>query len=137
MELFRDFASALCRPNSTIVTYGYGFGDDHINRIIRDMLTIPSTHLVIIAFNDADGRIKHFYESVSKGAQISLIIGNDLADISILTNHFLPKPSIDKNSIRMGEILKRRYGEIDNNKENSQEDDTINKTKIKQEGVDI
>ncbi len=52
VELFRDFAAALCRPNSTLVTYGYGFGDDHINRIIKVMLTIPSTHLVIISYND-------------------------------------------------------------------------------------
>ena len=41
VELFRDFAAATCRPNSTLVTYGYSFGDEHINRIIEDMLTIP------------------------------------------------------------------------------------------------
>ena len=34
-ELFRDFAASICRPNSSLVTYGYGFGDDHINRVIR------------------------------------------------------------------------------------------------------
>lgn len=44
VELFRDFAAAICRPNNTLVTYGYGFGDEHINRVIKDMLTIPSTH---------------------------------------------------------------------------------------------
>ena len=44
VELFRDFASSVIRPNSTIVTYGYSFGDDHINRVLIDMLTIPSTH---------------------------------------------------------------------------------------------
>jgi hypothetical protein len=27
-------------PNSTLITYGYSFGDEHINRVIRDMLTI-------------------------------------------------------------------------------------------------
>ena len=26
-ELFRDFAAAICRPNSVLVTFGYGFGD--------------------------------------------------------------------------------------------------------------
>lgn len=62
VELFRDFASALCRPNSTLVTYGYSFGDDHINRVIRDMLTIPSTHLVIIDYSDSSGRIIDKYE---------------------------------------------------------------------------
>lgn len=30
VELFRDFAAAICRPNSTLVTYGYGFGDEHM-----------------------------------------------------------------------------------------------------------
>ena len=49
VELFRDFAAAICRPNSTVVCYGYSFGDEHINRVIEDMLTIPSAHLVIIA----------------------------------------------------------------------------------------
>lgn len=38
VELFRDFATAICRPNSTLVTYGYGFGDEHINRVVHDML---------------------------------------------------------------------------------------------------
>src|SRR5690606_6877613 len=42
VELFRDFAAAICRPNTVLVTYGYGFGDEHINRVIEDMLTIPS-----------------------------------------------------------------------------------------------
>jgi hypothetical protein len=41
-ELFRDFAAAVCRPNAVAVTYGYGFGDDHVNRVLLDMLTIPS-----------------------------------------------------------------------------------------------
>ena len=48
-ELFRDFAAAVCRPNNVLVTFGYGFGDSHINRVIADMLTIPSTHLVAIS----------------------------------------------------------------------------------------
>lgn len=60
VELFRDFAAAICRPNNTLVTYGYGFGDEHINRVIKDMLTIPSTHLVIISYNDPIGRILDF-----------------------------------------------------------------------------
>lgn len=51
-DLFRDYSAALCRPNSVLVCYGYGFGDDHINRIIRDMLTLPSTHLVVISFDE-------------------------------------------------------------------------------------
>ncbi|WP_196601418.1 SIR2 family protein [Pectinatus frisingensis] len=111
VELFRDFAAALCRPNSTLVTYGYGFGDDHINRIIRDMLTIPSTHLIVISYDDAGGRIKKKYEEFGRSSQISLVIGKDLANLPTLVDYFMPKPSIDKASIRMGELLKQRYSE--------------------------
>ena len=111
IELFRDFATALCRPNSTLVTYGYGFGDDHINRIIRDMLTIPSTHLVIISFDDAGGRITKKYEEFGRSSQITLIIGKDLANLPTLVDFFMPKASIDRASIRMGELLKQRYSE--------------------------
>ncbi|WP_312813215.1 SIR2 family protein [Sedimentibacter sp.] len=111
VELFRDFAAALCRPNSTLVTYGYGFGDDHINRIIRDMLTIPSTHLVVISYDDDSGRIKKKYEEFGRSSQISLIIGKDLAELPTLVDYFMPKPSIDKASIRMDELLKQRYTE--------------------------
>jgi len=111
VELFRDFAAALCRPNSTLVTYGYGFGDDHINRIIRDMLTIPSTHLVVISFDDAGGRITKKYDEFGRPSQISLIIGNGLANLETLVDYFLPKPSIDRASIRMSEILKQRYSD--------------------------
>jgi len=109
VELFRDFAAALCRPNSTLVTYGYGFGDDHINRIVRDMLTIPSTHLVIISYDEAGGRILEKYKEFGRPSQISLIVGNGLADLKALVDYFLPKPSIDRASIRMSELLKQRY----------------------------
>ncbi len=119
VELFRDFAAALCRPNSTIVTYGYGFGDDHINRIIRDMLTIPSTHLVIISFDDMDGRIMKKYTEFGRSSQISLIIGNGLADLKILADYFLPKPSIDRTSIRMSDLLKQRYSALKTDSQSS------------------
>ena len=109
VELFRDFASALCCPNSTLVTYGYSFGDDHINRVIRDMLTIPSTHLVIIDYNGSDGRIIDKYDQWGHQSQISLILGEDIANITDLVNYYLPKPSIDRASIRMADILKQRF----------------------------
>lgn len=109
VELFRDFAAALCRPNSTLVTYGYGFGDDHINRVIKDMLTIPSTHLVIISYDDVGGRIMKKYKEMGRHSQITLIIGKELADFKNLVDYFLPKPAIDKASIRMSELLKQRY----------------------------
>jgi len=109
VELFRDFAAALCRPNSTVVAYGYSFGDDHINRVIHDMLTIPSTHLVIIAYSDSAGRIKRIYDDWGRENQISLIIGADITNLNALVDYYLPKPAIDRTTIRMADLLRQRF----------------------------
>lgn len=108
VELFRDFAATVCRPNSTVVFYGYSFGDEHINRVITDMLTIPSTHLVIISYSDEGDRIKRFYDKLKRPAQISLLIGKHFADLKTLVDHYLPKPAIDRTTIKMAELLKSR-----------------------------
>ena len=110
VELFRDFAASICRPNSTLVTYGYGFGDEHINRVIHDMLTIPSTHLVIISFDDPIGRILQFYYDSARYAQMSVLIGKNLGDITNLANDYLPKSAIDRTTIRMAEFFQHRMG---------------------------
>ena len=110
VELFRDFAAAVCRPNSALISYGYSFGDEHINRVIRDMLTVPSTHLVVIAYSDPLGRIMQTYQELGRPSQISLLIGSALADLQTLTESFLPKAAIDKTTFRMSELLKQRYG---------------------------
>ena len=109
VELFRDLAAAICRPNSTLVTYGYSFGDEHINRVIRDMLTIPSTHLVVISYDDPLGRIMKTYEELGRPSQISLLIGPALSNLQTLTETFLPKAAIDKTTFRMSELLKQRW----------------------------
>jgi len=116
VELFRDFAAAICRPNSTLVAYGYSFGDEHINRVIKDMLTIPSTHLVIISYNDPLGRIMDTYHKLGRPSQITLLVGESLGDLKTLVNNFLPKPAIDRATFRLSEILKHRFGthETDN-----------------------
>jgi hypothetical protein len=106
-ELFRDYASALCRPNSAVVTYGYGFGDDHVNRVITDMLTIPSTHLVIIAYA-LEERLRAFLQRVGRPAQISLLLGPHFANAEHLVAQYLPKPALDFITGRMAELVKRR-----------------------------
>ncbi len=116
VELFRDLAAVICRPNATLVLYGYGFGDDHINRIIRDMLTIPSTHLVIIAFSDEGDRAKNFYDSVGRSAQITVLAGSHFGDLKNLVNYYLPKPAIDRATNRMADILKARGISIEPNR---------------------
>jgi hypothetical protein len=107
-ELFRDFAAAACQPNAVVVTYGYGFGDDHINRVLRDMLTIPSAHLAILSYGGASGRIARFSEEAGRDEQITLLVGDHFGDLATLVQHYLPKPAIDRTTWRMVELLNRR-----------------------------
>lgn len=46
-DLMRSMQQSLMKNNSILVTLGYSFSDDHINRIILNMLSIPSFRLVI------------------------------------------------------------------------------------------
>ena len=110
VELFRDLAASICRPNTTLVTYGYSFGDEHINRVITDMLTIPSTHLVVISYGDPLGRILKTYEKIGRPSQVSLLVGDHLGSLRALVDHYLPKPAIDRTTFRMAELLKSRWG---------------------------
>ncbi|WP_051315372.1 SIR2 family protein [Algoriphagus terrigena] len=119
-ELFRDFSTAICRPNSAVVTYGYGFGDSHINRIIADMFTIPSTHLVIIAFSDPGDRIQRFLRDKNK-AQFTLLLGSHFGDLEQLVDNYLPKSAIDRLTIKMRDLIGKRDNfqpEININTEN-------------------
>ncbi|MFH1872655.1 MAG: SIR2 family protein [Pseudomonadota bacterium] len=106
-ELFRDMAAALCRPNSSVVLYGYGFGDDHVNRVLLDMLTIPSTHLVVLAY-EAEPRLATFLGKAGRKAQISLLVGPHFAELATLVENYLPKPAIDHITGRVAELLKNR-----------------------------
>jgi len=107
-ELFRDFSAAVCRPNSVVVTYGYGFGDDHINRILADMLTIPSTHVLVISYDDAGGKVERFLKSHGNSSQISLLIGPHFADLQTLVDNYLPKPAIDDITWRRAALIRNR-----------------------------
>ncbi|MCY3999428.1 MAG: SIR2 family protein [Bacteroidetes bacterium] len=115
-ELFRDFATAVCQSNTVLFTYGYGFGDDHINRVIRDMLTIPSTHLVMISYDDADGRISKFYNTALSESQISLLVGPHFGDLSTLVDNYLPQPQIEQVKWKMAQLIKNR-SVINNNEQ--------------------
>ena len=123
-ELFRDFAAAVCQPNAVVVTYGYGFGDDHVNRVLRDMLSIPSTHLVIISYDGAGGRLQDFYEHAARAAQITLLVGPHFGALATLVDHYLPKPAIDQTTWRMVDLLKRRVVSNSDNESHQSADET-------------
>ena len=56
-DLFREFQSRIVREQSVLITAGYAFGDEHLNNIIYQALTIPTFRLIIFAAPDAGGEI--------------------------------------------------------------------------------
>jgi len=48
-DLFREFQAKIVREQSVLFCIGYSFGDEHINNIIYQALTIPTFKLIIFA----------------------------------------------------------------------------------------
>ncbi len=46
-ELFRRFSDFLSRPQSCLLMFGYSFGDNHLNRIVKSALLNPTLQIVI------------------------------------------------------------------------------------------
>ncbi len=57
-DLFREFQTRVVQDQSVLVTVGYSFGDQHINNIIFQALTIPNFRLIMFAAEDAEGVIR-------------------------------------------------------------------------------
>lgn len=47
-EMFRHFSTTIHQPQSALLTIGYKFQDEHINRLIYQALSIPSFALIIV-----------------------------------------------------------------------------------------
>jgi hypothetical protein len=61
-DLFREFQTRIVRDQSVLVTLGYSFGDEHINNIIFQALTIPNFRLIAFAPPGATGVLKELKE---------------------------------------------------------------------------
>lgn len=56
-DLFRSFETALLKQNSVLITLGYSFSDDHINRLILNALAIPTFKLIVLGQSDAINKL--------------------------------------------------------------------------------
>ena len=56
-DILREFQSQIVREQSVLFTVGYAFGDEHINNIIYQALTVPTFRLVIFAEPNQVGEI--------------------------------------------------------------------------------
>lgn len=62
-DLFRAMETALLKKNSVLITLGYSFADDHINRLILNSLAIPTFKLVVFGQSDAITKLTEMDDS--------------------------------------------------------------------------
>lgn len=56
-DLFRVMENKLMQQNTILITLGYSFSDDHINRIILNALAVPSFKLIVFGESDNINRL--------------------------------------------------------------------------------
>ncbi|MCY4472420.1 MAG: SIR2 family protein [Kistimonas sp.] len=87
-ELFRRFGNAVIQPQSVLFTIGYGFGDEHVNAIIRQALTIPSFTLIIVDPSPSSDFFKELQEIDDE--RVWIISGWNLGTFEQFVKKLLP-----------------------------------------------
>ena len=84
-ELFKDL---IYEGNKKLLVIGYGFGDDHVNALIRQALAVPSVTLVVV-----DPKPKSdFLEKLEslEDERVWVIKGMDLGSFEKFVENILP-----------------------------------------------
>ena len=108
-DLFREFQSRIVREQSVLFTLGYSFGDEHINNIIFQALTIPNFRLIVFLPPDAPDIPKQLREL---GDPRIWIIGGDGPTMGRKAHYFdtfiekfMPEPPDNKIDIAVSKVL--------------------------------
>jgi hypothetical protein len=109
-EMFRRFATTVQQPQNVLVCYGYGFGDQHVNRVIYNALSISTFQLVVVSYGWTDG-LKDFYGKVRDDSRISFMVGPYMGDWRTWVYEFLPDIRRMELETRVAETLRRLKGE--------------------------
>ena len=110
-DLFREFQSRIVREQSVLITAGYAFGDEHLNNIIYQALTIPTFRLIIFADPDTGGEIAKL--RALRDPRIWIIGGDGPADGSrahyfeTIVEHFLPQRPSDRIDDAVRRVLQQ------------------------------
>jgi hypothetical protein len=87
-ELFRRLAGAIVRPQSVLFIVGYGFGDEHVNAIIRQALAVPSFTLVIVDPAPTSKFVTTLREQ--KDRRVWIAEGSRIGTLAGFVEHMLP-----------------------------------------------
>ncbi len=109
-DLFREFQSRVVREQSILFTMGYAFGDEHINNIIYQALTIPTFRLVIFA--DPDSASKPIKDLIALGDPRIWVIGGTAPTGSgkahyfdNIVKHFMPELPNERISSAVEKVI--------------------------------
>lgn len=99
-DLFREFQFRIVREQSVLITAGFAFGDEHLNNIIYQGLTIPTFRLIIFADPDSPGEIAKL--RALNDPRIWIIGGDGPAPgqrahyFDMIVDHFMPQPPAEQ-----------------------------------------
>lgn len=133
-DLFREFQKRIAQNQSILVTMGYSFGDEHINNLIYQALTIPTFRLVVFSdtvYKDSEN-IEQIRENIEKLKNLNdpriWIIGSDnttenpiskdeqyLHFFNTITNDLLPDWTENKIETQNAEIIKLLHKSTETN----------------------
>ncbi len=115
-ELLRRFSEFLARPQTSLIICGYGFGDEHINRLLLSALLNPTLQLVVYLpeFNgepdDAALPVAIRRLLALKNPRVTVVGGGEQAWLDKLAAH-LPDPILyDDNMRQLEEALRKKDG---------------------------
>ena len=103
-ELFRHFGVAIAQPQSVLFTIGYGFGDEHVNSLIRQALAIPSFTLVIIDPSPTSDFVEYLKDSVDE--RIWIVGGKKLGSFEAFVEILLPDLQDEKIALEVMKTYK-------------------------------
>lgn len=112
-DLFREFQSRIVREQSVLITAGFAFGDEHLNHIIYQALTIPTFRLIVFADPESDGEIGKLRDLEDPRIWI---IGGDAPGgkrahyFDSIVEHFLPQRPTERIDEAVQRVLQTMNG---------------------------
>lgn len=109
-DMFREFQPRVVREQSVLFCIGYSFGDEHVNNIIFQALTIPTFRLVAFVPPSADGVVGQLR---ALGDPRIWLIGGDgpvtgrkAHYFDTVIERFMPEPPGDKVDTAVAKVLR-------------------------------
>ncbi|MEN6623594.1 MAG: SIR2 family protein [Smithella sp.] len=113
-ELFRRFGNTIAQPQSVLFIIGYGFGDEHVNALIRQALAIPSFTLVVVDPSPASDFVQALESTDDE--RVWIIKGWQIGTFDKFVEKLLPDlrdEEITEKVMQTLRLLQRKSGEDD------------------------